>query len=327
MTLNLKDHHDKNLGLDVFFRERGSALVETPEFVKKRLGNYCIEAGFKCDMCCEYCSTGSTYHTQRVFTKIGHTSFDEGIAILDPKVPDKLADEVGVLTEKDTVIVSSKTDAWSQKAREYNIGHAVVKTLLEKSPATVRVLSKSSHTRDEFDLIEAHRERVLFGVSITGLPEHDDIVQLYERNACPVSKRIETMRLAAKRGLRTYAMFCPMFPGLFSSKDALRRLMDIAVECKVEGIWSEIVNPRGPGVQRCAQRLRDAGHEVLASAYDSMRRDDSRSQYGIWLTRNLQELCREYRMIDKLHVLSYASSYTDEAIGIINRDPEGVIWL
>ena len=41
----------------------------------------------------------------------------------------------------------------------------------------------------------------------------------------------------------------------------------------------------------------------------------------------MQEQCRTLGLIDQLHVLNYKSSYTDDVRQIINRDPQGVIWL
>lgn len=49
---------------------------------------------------------------------------------------------------------------------------------------------------------------------------------------------------AAARGLRTYTMFCPLLPGITDSEEDIHRLIKFAVDCQVEGIFVEPVNPR-----------------------------------------------------------------------------------
>jgi DNA repair photolyase len=167
----------------------------------------------------------------------------------------------------------------------------------------------------------------MLGLSITGLPEHDAVVQTYERNACPPSKRIATMAEAARRGLRIFGMLCPLFPGLFSTRKKVRELLDTAAGWGVEAIWTEIPNPRGRAIQNCVARLQAAGYARYALAFNALRDEKARSQFGLWLTTTMQQECRALGLIEKLHVLNYRSSFTADVIQIINRDQAGVLWL
>ena len=327
MKHQLPDHHDDALGLDVYLEARKSVLSESPEFQRKGLGTHTAEVGWKCDIDCGYCSSASTYRQQAVFKAIGRTSFETGYAVIDPTAPDRLSNRLRRLRPEDTVILCSKTDGWSPLARQATIGTRMLRMLLTQSRASVRIISKSAYLNEEFELVEQYRDRVILGLSITGLPEHDAVVQVYERNACPPSKRIATMAEAARRGLRVFAMLCPMFPGLFSTKEKVRELLETVAAWRVDAVWTEIPNPRGRAIQNCVARLQAAGYARYATAFNALRDEKARSQYGLWLTVTMQEQCRALGLIDRLHVLNYESSFTDDVRQIINRDPQGVIWL
>jgi DNA repair photolyase len=319
--------HDEQLGLDVYHAARGGVLARSPEFERKKLGTHTVEVGFKCDHACDYCSSNALYRTHQVFKRIGRTAFTPGFAVIDPRAADTLRKQVHMLKPGDEVILCSKTDGWSPLAQELKLGRQCLRILLENSPARVRIITKGAAVREDFDRIEQHRDRVTLGISITGLPGHDAMVHCFERNASPPSARIAAMQQAARRGLRTFAMLCPMLPGLFSTEQDVRRLLELGRDWNVEGIWTEILNPRGPGIKRCVANLQKAGFDRQALAIHALRNQEHRSQYGWWLTRTMQRLCREMGLIDRLHVLSYQSSFSQQVRGFMRHDPEGVVWL
>lgn len=321
------DEHRTDLGLDVYYRERRSVLARSPEFERKGLGTYTAEVGLKCDMACTYCSSSSIYRMNEEFKRIGRTSFTEGFAVIDRNAPDKLAG-LSSLQASDTVILCSKTDGWSPVARRHQLGTRMLERILEESRAGVRIITKSSHVlADCREIIARHRKRVTIGVSITGLPEHDHLVGLYERNACPPSRRITCMREAAEEGFRVFAMLCPLFPGLFSTEDNLRRLVAEVASWRAEDIWCEIPNPRGRSAINTIDALRRGGEHDLAGACKILRRKRDLSRFGVWLTQAMQKACARERMLGRLHMLNYRGSFTDEDIRCIDKDPRGVIWL
>ena len=319
--------HDEQLGLDIYHAARGGVLARSPEFERKKLGTYTVEVAFKCDHACDYCSSNALYRTQPIFKRIGRTAFKPGFAVIDPRAADTLRKQVHMLKPGDEVILCSKTDGWSPLARGLNLGRECLRILLENSPAKVRIITKGAAVREDFELIGKYRDRVTLGISITGLPAHDAMVRCFEPNASPPSERIAAMQEAGRRGLRTFAMLCPLLPGLFSTEQDVRQLLELARTWNVEGIWAEMLNPRGPGIKLCVANLQKGGFDREALAIHAMRSREHRSQYGWWLTRTLQKLCREAGMIDRLHVLSYVSSFTPEVKSFIDRDPECVLWL
>ena len=320
-------HHDNKTGLDIYLCPRKQILARNLEFELKGLGTHTAEVGLKCDTACSYCSVASSLRTHPAFRAIGRTAFAPGFAVIDPDAPEKLLEQMNGLEPSDEIVLCSKSDAWSPYAIKLKLGRKMLKAILENTDARVRIITKSALIRKDFDVIKAHRDRVTLGISITGLPKHDAIVKTYERNACLVSERIATMNEAARLGLRVFGMFCPLCPGLFSNEADIERLFNLAVKWPAEGIWTEIVNPRGPGIINCAQSLRDAGHAEVAQAFDAIRTKDGRSDYALKLTRSVQKVCRRLGLIDRLRVLTYRSSISDTAQRQINRDPEGIVWL
>ena len=320
-------HHDPKTDLDIYHYPREKILSKSAEFERKGLGTHTAECGLKCDMACEYCSVAASYRTHPAFKIIGKTAFAPGFAVIDPDAPDKLLDQLKGVKASDEIVLCSKSDAWSPYPLKLRLGRKMLKVILENSDARVRIITKSALVRKEFDLIKAHRDRVTLGISITGLPKHDAIVKTYELNACLISERIAAMNEAASLGLRVFAMFCPMCPGLFAVETDIERLFGLAAAWPAEGIWCEIVNPRGPGIINCAQRLRDAGYSEVAQAFDAIRSKTGRSDYALQLTRNVQKVCRHLGIIERLHVLTYRSSISDAVQRQIGQDPEGVVWL
>ena len=61
-------------------------------------------------------------------------------------------------------------------------------------------------------------------------PDEADAISILEPNTSGVRERMAVMTEAAARGLRTYAMFCPLSPGIADSPDQIDRMMEFAAE-------------------------------------------------------------------------------------------------
>ena len=318
---------DPITGLDIFNIPRKAGIAKSPEFEKKGLATHAVNVSMKCDNACVYCSVPSNLRTHKCFKEIGRTAFKEGFAVINCNVVAQLRKETTHLEKDSTVQICTLSDGWSPQARMYGLGSGCLQHVLEHSPAEVRILTKNAEVRAEFPLIKQYRDRVMFGLSITGLPEHEAELRIIEPFASPIRERIAVMDEAGSLGLRTYAMFCPLFPGLFTDQGQVERLILQALKWGAEGIWAEIPNPRGPGLKSCSEAWNAAGHTRLATAVDAIRHAKGRSEYGVQITRWLQAAARKLGMISKLHILTYRSSFTASAQQLINQDPEGVIWL
>lgn len=132
---------------------------------------------------------------------------------------------------------------------------------------------------------------------------------------------------AAARGLRTYAMFCPLLPGIASAPEDIERLVKFAVNCRVEEIFVEPVNPRGPRRRLCQEVLEENGRRAEAQAIGRIRQQANGSKYVVDLIVRTQRAVRNQFDISKLRFLLYPSGLLPEDRARIERDDAGVVWL
>ena len=242
----------------VHLTELRTGIQRTPEFERKGLATHSVNAGTKCSHDCAYCSTGTMLRMHPSFGSAGESPFEFGYAIVDPETPERVAqDAMRIRPEKRGMIqLSTTVDAWAPESQEYEIGRRCLEAILAQERWRVRILTKNSAVAKEYDLIERHRDRVLVGLSLTGTLAGADRVSAIEPNASSIPDRLATLRLAHQRGLRTYAMLCPLLPGIADSPGHIRELVSYAAEFGAEEIFVEPVNPRGPGLRLTADALR-----------------------------------------------------------------------
>ncbi|MDI6450549.1 hypothetical protein [Anaerobaca lacustris] len=116
-------------------------------------------------------------------------------------------------------------------------GHRCLEAILSQTDWTVRILTKNASVKDDFHFIEKRRDRVLIGPSITAPLYNRPAIQLLEPNTSSIQDRMLAIVEAAARGLRMYAMSCPLLPGIADSPKDIERLVKL-VELR-NGIASE----------------------------------------------------------------------------------------
>ena len=139
--------------------------------------------------------------------------------------------------------------------------------------------------------------------------------------------RWQKMIEAAARGLPTYAMLCPLLPGIADSPEQVERMVRFAVSCGAEEIFAEPVNPRGPGLRRCQEALELWGYVQEAQAVARIRKRAGWSNYVVELLANVQQSVRKHSHIAKLRFLLYPSRLLPEDLARIRQDDAGVLWL
>jgi DNA repair photolyase len=150
---------------------------------------------------------------------------------------------------------------------------------------------------------------------------------IIEPYASPITDRMAALKKAHDRKLRTYAMFCPLLPGIASTPRQIRELVRFAVACGAEEIFVEPVNPRGPGLRRTQEALERAGYSREAAAIERIRHRRRHSNYIVELIAAVQSAVREVYEIGKLRFLLYSSGLMPEDAARIRRDDAGVVWL
>lgn len=302
-------------------------INHTKEFEKKQLASFAVNCGIKCGHDCLYCSSGALLRTHPAFKTCGETPFGHGYAIVDPTTPDRVAKDAKRMRKRGLIQLCTITDAWAPEAKKHEIGRRCLETILAEPGWQVRILTKNASIIDDFDLIEKHRDRVLVGLSITATPDNDEIINIVEPNASSIRDRMRAMTEAAAMGLRTYAMFCPLLPGIANSPEQIDQLIEFATECKVEEIFVEPVNARGKGLIDCQTALELWGYEIQAKAIENIRKQANWSKYVRKLIHNVQQSIYRYSDINKLRFLLYSSRLLSEDIDTIRQDDQGVIWL
>jgi DNA repair photolyase len=218
-------------------------------------------------------------------------------------------------------------DAWAPEAQKYNLGRRCLGAILNQPGWKVRILTKNAAISKDLDFVERYKDRILLGLSITATKDKTDIMSIIEPAASLISERMDVMKEAHRRGLRTYAMFCPLLPGIADSPEQIDELVSFAVDCGVEEIFIEPVNSRGPGLKMSQQALTDKGYKDEAAAIESIRKKIGWSQYTTRLISNVQRSVRKLYDVSCLRFLLYPSRLTKEDISQIKQDDVGVIWL
>lgn len=307
--------------------QRQTGITRTPEFKKKGLATHAVNVGLKCGHDCLYCSTGAMLRCHKAFKELGENPFGFGYAILDPQTPERLADDARRIRKRGMVQLCTTVDSWAPEAQEHKLGRRCLKAILSEPDWSVRILTKNAAVREDFDFIERHRDRVLVGLSITATPDQAQVTAVLEPNASTNEERMLVMTEAAARGLRTYGMLCPLLPGVADSPEQIDRLVKFAVDCRVEEIFVEAVNPRASGLRLCQEALAEAGLVDQAAAIARIRKRENWSKYVADLIANVQQSIRRHFDIGKLRFLLYPSNLLPEHRVEIEKDDAGVIWL
>ncbi len=304
-----------------------TGIQRSTTFEEKGLATHAVNCGVACGHACLYCSSKSMNRMHKAFKACGENPFEFGYAIVDANTPERIARDAKQIRTRGLIQLCTATDAWAPEAQEHQIGRRCLDAILTEPGWTVRILTKNASVMNDFEYLQQYRERVLVGLSITGTPDRNDTIRIVEKHASEIQERMFAMRTAAGMGLRTYAMFCPLLPGIANSPGQIDRLIRFAVECCVEEIFVEPVNARGPGLRLCQEALELWGYEDEALAVSQIRKRPSWSRYVVELLQNTQRAFRKYSDMARLRFLLYPKRLLDEDRAKIAADDQGVVWL
>jgi DNA repair photolyase len=304
-------------------------IRRTPEFERKELAQYAVDAGTRCGHDCTYCSTGTVLRRHASFVEAGESPFGLGYAIVDPKTPERVAADAKriSLEQREVVQLSTLVDAWAPEAQKYDIGGRCLRAILAEERWTIRILTKNAEVAQEFDFLAKYRDRLTIGISLTATVGKADRIAVVEPNASPIAERVAALKLAHSRGLRVYGMLCPLLPQIADSAADIRELVDTVLELGAETVFAEPVNARGSGLRVTAEALRTHGYLEEADAVDAIRKRKAWSAYTRVLLGRIQEALRVRQAIEKLRFLLYPANLHPEDLAAIRKDDAGVRWL
>ena len=316
--------------LQIYKITMGTSIEDNPDFAEKGLAAFSVNPGVKCDHGCRYCFVNQPSNQEHgCFDELNLDPRDLDYAILDPSMPDRVAEEARRIPEERRGVVElcTRVDAWSPAAQKLDLGRKCLEAILEVPGWEVRILTKNAAVEKDFKVVEKYRDRVTVGLSLTGTADKADILKVIEPYASPLPERMKAMQRAHKLGLRTYGMLCPLLPGIADDPKQIDELVRFVEACGAEEIFVEAVNARVSGLRLTQEALEAERYNTEASAIEQIRRKVNWSPYCTTLVANVQEVMRKYKIIDKLRLLQYPSDLTDEDDKRIRKDDEGVIWL
>ena len=302
-------------------------IRRTQEFEKKGLASFAVNVGTKCGHLCTYCSTPAMLRMHRSYGEAGESPFGIGFAIVDPEMPKRVAADAKRMHSRGLIQLCTTTDAWSPEAQQYDLGRKCLQAILDQPGWSVRILTKNAAVRNDFDLIQKHRDRVLVGLSITASEDRSALVSAVEPFASSIEERIEVLREAHKLGLRTYGMLCPLLPGIADNPRQIDELVRIVLDSGAEDIFAEAVNGRGPALRMTEEALRVHGFTVEADAVGAIRKEANWSPYVVRLLDSLQQTLRRRGALPKLRFLLYPSGLAAGDLRWMRNHSEGVKWL
>jgi DNA repair photolyase len=313
--------------MEIHYCDLKKGINRTQEFEKKGLAQYAVNVGTRCGHQCTYCSTPALMRMHHSFKEAGESPFAEGYAIVDLHAPDRVRRDAQRLRNRGMVQLCTIVDAWAPEAHALGLGRRCLEAILSESGWTVRVLTKNAAVAEDYDLIERYRDRVLVSLSITGTPDHEEVLKVIEPYASPLRDRIAALREAHARGLRTYGMLCPILPAIADSPEQIDELVRLACECGAEEIFAEAVNPRGRGLVLTQKTLAEHGYHAQAHAVGTVRNGVRWSHYVADLIQHVQGSVRRFHDVSKLRFLLYPDGLTAEDLTRVKQDNAGVVWL
>jgi DNA repair photolyase len=321
----MQSSNDNAVRVHEYGRKQG--ITRTEEFEKKGLATHAVNVGFRCGHSCTYCSTASVYRQQPVFKEVGEHPFELGYAIVDPNIAERVAYDAKHMQKRGLVQLCTTVDAWSPEAQAHDLGRRCLEAILQEPGWTVRILTKNAAVTRDFDIVEQHRDRVLVGLSLTGTPDMSGPVSALEPHASSIEERVAALEEAHRRGLRTFGMFCPLFPGISDSKTHVDWLVQFGKRIGVEEIFVESLNGRAKALPHSINALREAGYPDLAVRMDAIRREKCWSNYTRELISTAQASIREHSDISKFRFLLYPGDLTENDAQQIRQSDDGVVWL
>lgn len=304
-----------------------TGITRTLEFEKKGLATHAVNVGTACGHGCLYCSARSMLRMHPSFKACGESPFGFGYAIVDPSTPERVTRDAKRIKNRGLIQLCTTTDAWAPETQEHQIGRRCLKAILSGASWTVRILTKNAAVMNDLDALKPYRDRILVGLSITGTPDQSEVIETIEPHASGIKERMRAMRTASNMGLRTYIMFCPLLPGIADSPAQINELIRFAVECNVEEIFVEPVNPRGPGLRLCQEALELWGYDDEAQAIQRIRQRNGWSKYVVDLVKNTQRAVRKHSDISKLRFLLYPKRLLEQDKEAIAADDQGIVRL
>jgi DNA repair photolyase len=225
---------------------------------KKRLGDWVINPYVGCEHGCYHCYCPAMPGVK--FNNQGHKQREWGKYLL-PKhgIVEALRDQLRTFTPDKArttewgdgwVLMSFLTDCYTPSEAKFNLTRQCLQLLLEAGHK-VRLQTRSSLVERDFDLLVAHKDRVLLG---TSLPYMDDaLARALEPRATSPTRRLKMLQKAFARGLEVYVCVAPFMP--FHDEKVMEEVLEAIRPLKPREVFCEVLNPKGDNIAMMQEAL------------------------------------------------------------------------
>lgn len=309
---------------DGYIVKRNVGIMDCTECLKRGFATHTVNVGLLCGQRCVYCSSPSRIFRHSIFKEVGVSAFDffdQGVAIVDPWTPIRIAKKSYKLTKDDIILISSQTDPYDKSSSNLNLGRRCIESVLKNSEAKVKILTKSTSIINDLKLFCEFKDRVSVGLSIIAPVYKSEIIKCLEPGACDLKDRLFVWKRLSEQGVKTFGMVNPCMPGIINGKDDMVSIFETLSEINPEAIWIEPINLKWNNVAKCAEVLKDNGYDECGELVDGLRKKNAYKNFLKNFISGTTSAAYDCRCNDKIKI-------------IVNSDGDGfdvddssVIWL
>ncbi len=255
---------------------------------KSKISKYSLNCYVGCMHGCVYCYA----RYMKRFT--GH--IEPWGQFVDVKVnsPDVLRKQIKK-AKVGEVFISSACDGWQQIERKYRVTRQCLKILLENG-FHISILTKSCVINDDLDIIEG--SDTALGFTLTTLD--DNLCRKIEPKASLTKYRIETLKIAKKKGIKIWAFLGPFMPFLSDTDENIDALFSDLAEIGLEYIYVDKLNPR-PCVWDSIKAFLYQNYPYLIRHYGNIiYNQQGRNEYAEKLKELVSMKAKKYDLSEKL---------------------------
>jgi DNA repair photolyase len=252
--------------------------------VKSGICDYAVNCYTGCENACVYCYA-------RFASRFAHGQEAWG-SFVDVKInaPEVLRKQLGrPRTYPGTVFLSSVCDGWQRLEEKYQLTRACLGPLLDAG-FELHILTKRTLVERDFDIL-AGRERVELGCTVTCAGEA--LRKIVEPDASPTADRIETLRRAAKAGMRTYAFIGPLMPGITDTQENIEGLVGMLATTGIRYAYADRLNLRWGVWPAVSAWVRQHQPKVLPHVKAALWSAEGQEDYERMLRKRLMEAVRK----------------------------------
>jgi DNA repair photolyase len=219
------------------------------------------------------CSHGCRYCYARFMGKYSHLGEEWG-SFVDVKVnsPEIARKDLGK-NRPGRIFLSSVTDCYQPLEAQYVLTPKILQAIKDYS-YPLSILTKSSLVQRDLKLISGIKQCDL-GMTICFLDEK--VRGVWEPGASPIQERLNTLRKFSEVGVKTYAFFGPILPGI--SDKNLPELFRKFAETGVSEVIVDRLNIKSGNLEPILRTVKEHYPELLPKYQELFQKGGDRAYY------------------------------------------------